>query len=197
MNITDNIFFVRYLHFRSVNIRDHIFSSWTQPPIMVPPPPKRWGRWPFWTENHCIFSVFFLRVIQNYIMFSVAASYSKLLTEDFIHLSKNLSIATDGVYKELPRWKICTLKTNSGMGMALGSLFVQKTFAQNSYQEVRNLNEYLCHVENFPCQQMNIMIHADIDILNVIFPMSTNEYYDPCWHWYSHCYISNVNKWIL
>ena len=49
----------------------------------------------------------------------------------------------------------------------------------------------------FQCQQMNIMIHVDIDILIVIFPMSTNEYYNPCWHWYSHCYISNVNKWIL
>ena len=49
----------------------------------------------------------------------------------------------------------------------------------------------------FQCQQMNIMIYVDIDILIIIFPMSTNEYYDLYWHWYSHCYISHVNKWIL
>lgn len=82
-----------------------------------------------------------VKVIQNYVMFSVASSYVNLLNEEFIHLSKNLSIARNGVYKEFPRWKTCALQTDKGLGMALGSLFVQKTFAKNSRKEANDLVE--------------------------------------------------------
>ena len=79
---------------------------------------------------------FFYRIIQNYIIFHVANGYSDLLTEDFILLSKNLSIAKYGVFKETPRWKRCVSATDSAIGMALGAMYVRNKFATNSNEEV-------------------------------------------------------------
>ena len=69
-------------------------------------------------------------------IFQLAKSYSSLVTEDFPLLTKNLSLAENGVFKLEPRWKRCITTTDSSLGMALGSLFVKNAFAGSSYDEV-------------------------------------------------------------
>ena len=81
--------------------------------------------------------MFYLRrVIKNYVMFSVSTTYLEYLSEDYFSLPKNLTKSRTGETKEVPRWKTCVRQTDNGLGMALGKLFVDKTFAQSSFREV-------------------------------------------------------------
>lgn len=82
-----------------------------------------------------------MRVLQNYMMFYLARSYSNIITEDFPLLAKNLSIAEFGVFKLEPRWKRCIGTTDRGLGLALGSLFVKEAFAGSSYDEALKMVE--------------------------------------------------------
>lgn len=86
--------------------------------------------------NTLLYGMFLSSVIKNHALLHVAAAYADLLTDDIILLKKNLSIAKFGVYEKLPRWKRCLSATDSGLGMALGGMFVKKAFAQKSKTEV-------------------------------------------------------------
>jgi len=70
------------------------------------------------------------------VVFNLLDTYSSFLTEDIIALRKNLTLAARGTYKKLERWKRCTSAAESAVGMAVGALFVNKTFSDNSYTVV-------------------------------------------------------------
>ena len=71
-------------------------------------------------------------------MFHILKAYSSFLTEDIIALRKNLTIASRGTYKKLERWERCVSVTDGAVGFALGSLFVKKSFKDDSHDVVCN-----------------------------------------------------------
>lgn len=71
------------------------------------------------------------------VVFKLLRYYASFLTEDVIALRKNFTIAEQGAYKKLDRWKRCVSATDSSIGMAAGALFSKKAFGADSLTQVR------------------------------------------------------------
>lgn len=68
----------------------------------------------------------------------VVASLAPSLSEQFRNAHEDLVKVLTGSKRSEDLWKRCMGETDDVIGMALGSLFIEKAFEGSSKQEVRN-----------------------------------------------------------
>ena len=71
-------------------------------------------------------------------MWRVVASFAPSLSEEFRNAHENLVKVLTGSKRSEDLWKRCMGDTDDAIGMALGSLFIEKAFEGSSKQQVRN-----------------------------------------------------------
>ena len=71
-------------------------------------------------------------------MWQVIASLAPSLSEEFRNAHEDLVKVITGTKRSEDLWKRCMGETDDVIGMALGSLFIEKTFEGSSKQQVRN-----------------------------------------------------------
>ncbi|XP_053402259.1 endothelin-converting enzyme homolog isoform X2 [Mercenaria mercenaria] len=80
-------------------------------------------------------------LLANYFVWHSVDHMVGYLTKDFLEVALGLDKAESGI-KEYPvRWKRCLSKTTSAFGFAVGALYVQENFAEESKKDVESLFE--------------------------------------------------------
>ena len=77
------------------------------------------------------------RVIDNYIMWSVVNKFVSVMTQNYTNAQEEYSDALRGLRK-LYRWKSCVSRMQSFFSMAMGFLFVESSFDEESKKMVRS-----------------------------------------------------------
>ena len=70
-------------------------------------------------------------------MWRVVASLAPLLSDKFRDANEDLAKVLTGSKRSEDLWKRCMGETDGAVGMALGSLFIEKAFEGSSKQQVR------------------------------------------------------------
>ena len=86
------------------------------------------------------------------VVFSLAPS----LSDDFRNALEELNKVLTGASRSEDLWKRCIGETDGAIGMALGALYVKKTFEGTSKQQVR-FSEILCS-----CKELGFLVKFTI-----------------------------------
>lgn len=78
-------------------------------------------------------------VLNNYMMWRVVASLAPSLSEEFRNAHEDLVKVLTGSKRSEDLWKRCMKETDDAIGMALGSLFIEKTFEGSSKQQATEM----------------------------------------------------------
>ncbi|KAL1492631.1 hypothetical protein ABEB36_010862 [Hypothenemus hampei] len=81
------------------------------------------------------------RIIQNYLLWRFIKHRTSNLDSRFLDSEQKFYHALFGIEKRPPRWKFCVSQTNTNMGMAVGALFVQNYFDENSKTDTIHITQ--------------------------------------------------------
>ena len=91
---------------------------------------------PYAMSTNYYYNLHFSSVLNNYMMWRVVASLAPSLSEEFRDAHEDLVKVLTGSKRSEDLWKRCMGETDDAIGMALGSLFIEKAFEGSSKQEV-------------------------------------------------------------
>jgi endothelin-converting enzyme len=77
-----------------------------------------------------------ISVLSNYLMWHVANSMCRVLSQDFRQANKILAKALIGEAESEERWRECVADTDGSFGFATGAMFVRHAFDEAARDKV-------------------------------------------------------------
>lgn len=93
----------------------------------------------FFTELNSAILTFPIDTWRAYLRYHLVAAAAPYLSKEFVDASFQLTGGLRGVTEQPPRWKRVLAATNSALGMALGKMFVEKTFPPEAKKQAHDL----------------------------------------------------------
>lgn len=81
------------------------------------------------------------KTIANYLMWQVVHNRINHLSQKFLDLRRGIIKALSGTDQEQPRWRICVSYVNEHLGMAVGRMFVERHFHEDSRANAMSMIE--------------------------------------------------------